>query len=47
MLGRQPPPGEVSEIIEIGLAVVYLDAGERVARHRILARPARSRVSPF
>jgi inhibitor of KinA sporulation pathway (predicted exonuclease) len=43
----QPPPGAVSEIIEIGLAVVDLDAGERVARHRILVRPARSRVSAF
>ncbi|AXL92535.1 DNA polymerase III [Streptomyces sp. CB09001] len=43
----QPPPGEVSEIIEIGLAVVDLDARERVARHRILVRPARSRVSAF
>ncbi|MFI7389664.1 exonuclease domain-containing protein [Streptomyces tendae] len=43
----QPPPGEVSEIIEIGLAVVDLDARERVARHRILVRPTRSRVSAF
>ncbi|MET9354625.1 3'-5' exonuclease [Streptomyces sp. NPDC006617] len=43
----QPPPGAVSEIIEIGLAVVDLDARERVARHRILVRPARSRVSAF
>ncbi|WP_399881287.1 exonuclease domain-containing protein [Streptomyces sp. BBFR51] len=43
----QPPPGAVSEIIEIGLAVVDLDTRERVARHRILVRPARSRVSAF
>jgi inhibitor of KinA sporulation pathway (predicted exonuclease) len=43
----QPPPGAVSEIIEIGLAVVDLDARERVARHRILVRPARSRLSAF
>ncbi|MEU6354747.1 3'-5' exonuclease [Streptomyces sp. NPDC047072] len=42
-----PPPGSVSEIIEIGLTVVDLDAAERTARHRILVRPARSRVSPF
>ncbi|MFF7331650.1 exonuclease domain-containing protein [Streptomyces sp. NPDC090306] len=41
------PAGEVSEIIEIGLTVVDLTAGERVARHRILVRPARSRVSEF
>ncbi|MFB6755914.1 exonuclease domain-containing protein [Streptomyces sp. NPDC056353] len=43
----QPPPGAVSEIIEIGLAVVDLDARERVARHRILVRPTRSRVGAF
>ncbi|WP_329585393.1 exonuclease domain-containing protein [Kitasatospora sp. NBC_01250] len=41
------PPGAVSEIIEIGLTVVDLDAGERLARHRILVRPARSTVSEF
>ncbi|MEU0689575.1 3'-5' exonuclease [Streptomyces uncialis] len=41
------PPGEVSEIIEIGLTVVDLDVGERLARHRVLVRPARSRVSGF
>ncbi|MFF0484450.1 exonuclease domain-containing protein [Streptomyces sp. NPDC004435] len=42
-----PPPGQVNEIIEIGLTVVDLAAGERVGRHRILVRPARSRVSAF
>ncbi|MFF5143095.1 exonuclease domain-containing protein [Streptomyces sp. NPDC013157] len=42
-----PPPGEVSEIIEVGLTVVDLAAGERLARHRILVRPARSTVSEF
>ncbi|MGW2997571.1 exonuclease domain-containing protein [Streptomyces sp. NPDC001193] len=41
------PAGEVSEIIEIGLTVIDLDAGERLARHRILVRPARSKVSSF
>ncbi|MER6620928.1 3'-5' exonuclease [Streptomyces sp. NPDC000931] len=41
------PPGEVSEIIEIGLTVIDLDAGERLARHRILVRPVRSTVSKF
>ncbi|MET9499438.1 3'-5' exonuclease [Streptomyces sp. NPDC006552] len=41
------PPDEVSEIIEIGLTVVDLAAAERVARHRILVRPARSAVSQF
>ncbi|MFF0274200.1 MULTISPECIES: exonuclease domain-containing protein [unclassified Streptomyces] len=43
----QPPPGAVSEIIEIGLTVVDPGAGERVSRHRILVRPVRSRVSAF
>ncbi|MFE7038269.1 exonuclease domain-containing protein [Streptomyces atratus] len=56
----QPPPGAVSEIIEIGLTVVDLRAANgvspartewrargRVARHRILVRPARSAVSAF
>jgi inhibitor of KinA sporulation pathway (predicted exonuclease) len=41
------PPGAVSEIIEIGLTVVDLAAGERLARHRILVRPDRSTVSEF
>lgn len=43
----QPPPGSVHEIIEIGLTVVDLTARRRVARHRILVRPARSAVSAF
>ncbi|MEU6247654.1 3'-5' exonuclease [Glycomyces sp. NPDC047010] len=43
----QPPAGAVSEIIEIGLTVVDLAAGERLAKHRILVRPKRSRVSEF
>ncbi|MER7518381.1 3'-5' exonuclease [Streptomyces sp. NPDC126499] len=43
----QPPPGAVSEIIEIGLTVVDLTARRRVARHGILVRPARSEVSAF
>ncbi|MFD8207045.1 exonuclease domain-containing protein [Streptomyces sp. NPDC059695] len=43
----QPPPGAVSEIIEIGLTVVDLTARRRVDRHRILVRPERSEVSDF
>lgn len=42
-----PPPGEVSEIIEVGLCVIDLDAGERVAQRQILVHPSRSSVSPF
>lgn len=41
------PAGEVDEIIEIGLTVVDLRAGERGGRHRVLVRPTRSRVSAF
>lgn len=41
------PPGQVSEIIEIGLATVDLAAARRTGRHRILVRPQRSAVSPF
>ena len=44
---RGRPPGAVSEIIEIGLTVVDLATAERLARHRILVRPARSTVSAF
>ncbi|RSS87909.1 exonuclease domain-containing protein [Streptomyces sp. WAC02707] len=43
----QPPPGAVSEVVEIGLAVIDLVARERVERHRAMVRPARSRVSAF
>jgi inhibitor of KinA sporulation pathway (predicted exonuclease) len=43
----QPPPGQVSEIIEIGLTVVDLAEGTRLGKHRILVRPGRSRVSAF
>jgi inhibitor of KinA sporulation pathway (predicted exonuclease) len=43
----QPPPGQLGEIVEIGLTVVDLDAGERVGRHRILVRPKQSQVSAF
>ncbi|MET9384761.1 3'-5' exonuclease [Streptomyces sp. NPDC002928] len=43
----QPPPGSVSEVIEVGLTVVDLRARERIERHRILVRPARSVVSAF
>lgn len=43
----QPPPGQVNEIIEVGLTVVDLDAGTRLAKHRIMVRPRRSTVSDF
>ncbi|WP_194820039.1 3'-5' exonuclease [Nocardia sp. XZ_19_385] len=43
----ETPPGAVSEIIEIGLTVVDLDARTRIAKHRILVRPERATVSEF
>ncbi|MFD0730292.1 3'-5' exonuclease [Planotetraspora mira] len=43
----RPPPGQTSEIIEIGLCVVDLESMERVSRHRLLVRPARSTVGDF
>ena len=42
-----PPPGQISEIIEIGLATVDLAAGQRISRHRIVVRPEHSAVSAF
>jgi inhibitor of KinA sporulation pathway (predicted exonuclease) len=42
-----PPRGETSEIIEIGLCVIDTLARERVEKHRLLVRPARSKVSAF
>ena len=42
-----PPPGEVNEIIEIGVCVLDLSSLERVHRRSILVRPARSTVSSF
>ena len=43
----EPPSGQVSEIIEIGLTVVDLAENTRLGKHRILVRPERSRVSEF
>ena len=42
-----PPPGQVSEIIEIGVAVVDAASLERVEKHSILVRPVLSQVSEF
>ena len=41
------PPGQVSEIIEIGLTVVDLAERVRVGKHQIMVRPERSTVSGF
>jgi len=42
-----PPPGEVSEIIEIGICPLEVASGARGARRSVLVRPIRSSVSPF
>ena len=43
----KPPPGQVSEIIEIGLTVVDVHERVRVSKHQIVVRPERSMVSKF
>jgi inhibitor of KinA sporulation pathway (predicted exonuclease) len=43
----QPPPGEESEIIEIGVCLVEVATGARSEKRSLLVRPERSRVSPY
>jgi inhibitor of KinA sporulation pathway (predicted exonuclease) len=43
----EPPAGQMSEIIEVGLCVLDLDARERLERRAILVRPDRSEVGEF
>lgn len=43
----EPPPGEMSEIIEIGLCLVDVATLTRVERHSILVCPATSTVSAY
>jgi len=42
-----PPPGQEAEIIEIGVCVLDVQTGQRVAQQSILIRPEHSEVSPF
>lgn len=42
-----PPPGEASEIIEIGICPLELSTGRRLGKRSILIRPRRSQVSEF
>lgn len=44
---QSPPPGEESEIIEIGICLLDVSAGRRDLKRSILIRPERSAVSPF
>ncbi len=43
----EPPPGERSEIIEIGLCVLDVTTGERSHPRTILIKPQQSRVSEY
>jgi inhibitor of KinA sporulation pathway (predicted exonuclease) len=42
-----PPKDQEAEIIEIGVCVLDIPTGQRVARQSILVKPERSEVSPF
>lgn len=43
----EPPPGQVSEIIEIGICVVDAGTLERVEKQSILIKPVKSELSAF
>lgn len=43
----EPPPGEVHEIIEVGICVVDIASWTRLSKHALLVSPQRSRVSDF
>ena len=43
----EPPPDQEAEIIEIGVCVLDIRSGERLARQSILVQPERSEISPF
>src|SRR5438874_13422159 len=43
----QPPPGQESEIIEIGLCLLEVASGQQQGKRSLLVRPERSTVSAF
>lgn len=45
--GRMPPPGQMSEIIEVGLCTVDVRRLERIEKRCILIKPVRSKISEF
>jgi len=45
--GQVPPPGQMSEIIEVGLCLVDVAKLERTEMRSILIRPVRSQISEF
>jgi inhibitor of KinA sporulation pathway (predicted exonuclease) len=42
-----PPPGQTSDVIEVGVCLLDLATLERGERRALLVRPERSEVSPF
>src|SRR5262245_61287918 len=42
-----PPPGEISEIIEIGICPLELTTGRRLGKRSLLIKPKQSCVSEF
>lgn len=42
-----PPPGEINEIIEVGVCLLDVQAHTPTAKRGILVKPTRSKVSPF
>ena len=42
-----PPPGQTSEIIEMGVCLLDVASGDRVERGSIIVRPIESAVSPY
>ena len=44
---KTPPPGEVSDVIEIGVAILQMRSLERVEKRAYLVRPQRSTISAF
>lgn len=43
----EPPPGQSSEIIEIGLSPVDVKTLTRIEKRSILVKPVKSEISPF
>ena len=43
----EPPEGQQSEIIEVGLCTVDVQKMERIEKKSILIKPERSQISPF
>lgn len=44
---KLPPPGEETDIIEIGICPLNTATGERLERRSLIVKPERSTVSPF